>query len=139
MTPIDHFARRVFEVRREERARTEATVRASAVGTGDRSERIRTYNFPQVKRDGCPRFVFLAVHACVVTVMYLLSNLRHRVLFPYYYIPLLVCYKVQPGRVCRAVVLLVLYAFHGQYFVDRGRLTSMWHFVCVCVFLFLRA
>ncbi|CAM9300797.1 unnamed protein product [Scytosiphon promiscuus] len=38
---------RVFEVRREEVARKEAAVRASAVGTGDRSERIRTYNFPQ--------------------------------------------------------------------------------------------
>ncbi|CAM9874137.1 unnamed protein product [Laminaria digitata] len=44
-----HFCpmRRVFEVRRQERAREEAAVRASAVGTGDRSERIRTYNFPQ--------------------------------------------------------------------------------------------
>lgn len=39
---------RVFEVRREEIARKEAAVRASAVGSGDRSERIRTYNFPQV-------------------------------------------------------------------------------------------
>eukprot|EP00904_Undaria_pinnatifida_P012233 jgi/Undpi1/813/HiC_scaffold_10.g04277.m1 len=38
---------RVFEVRRQERAREEAAVRASAVGSGDRSERIRTYNFPQ--------------------------------------------------------------------------------------------
>eukprot|EP00752_Nemacystus_decipiens_P007340 g6566.t1 len=38
---------RVFEVRREEIARKEAAVRASAVGSGDRSERIRTYNFPQ--------------------------------------------------------------------------------------------
>ncbi|CAN0248214.1 unnamed protein product, partial [Hapterophycus canaliculatus] len=38
---------RVFELRREEIARKEAAVRASAVGSGDRSERIRTYNFPQ--------------------------------------------------------------------------------------------
>ncbi|CBN76719.1 conserved unknown protein [Ectocarpus siliculosus] len=38
---------RVFEVRRDEIARKEAAVRASAVGSGDRSERIRTYNFPQ--------------------------------------------------------------------------------------------
>ncbi|CAN0098934.1 unnamed protein product [Ectocarpus sp. 4 AP-2014] len=39
--------KRVFEVRRDEIARKEAAVRASAVGSGDRSERIRTYNFPQ--------------------------------------------------------------------------------------------
>ncbi|GIW42091.1 MAG: peptide chain release factor 1 [Candidatus Binatia bacterium] len=38
---------RLLERAREERKKTEAATRRSMVGTGDRSERIRTYNFPQ--------------------------------------------------------------------------------------------
>ncbi len=38
---------RIYEVMEEERRRTLADERKSQVGSGDRSERIRTYNFPQ--------------------------------------------------------------------------------------------
>jgi len=38
---------RVFEREREQRAAERADLRRSQVGSGDRSERIRTYNFPQ--------------------------------------------------------------------------------------------
>ena len=38
---------RVFEANRAERAAERAQTRKDQVGTGDRSERIRTYNFPQ--------------------------------------------------------------------------------------------
>ena len=38
---------RLFEMERERLASERAGVRKSMVGSGDRSERIRTYNFPQ--------------------------------------------------------------------------------------------
>jgi len=38
---------KLFSVEQEKQARTEAATRKSLVGSGDRSERIRTYNFPQ--------------------------------------------------------------------------------------------
>ena len=38
---------RIYESMREEREAKIAGERKSQVGTGDRSERIRTYNFPQ--------------------------------------------------------------------------------------------
>ena len=38
---------RMFEVQEQKRAKEEASLRKSQVGSGDRSERIRTYNFPQ--------------------------------------------------------------------------------------------
>jgi peptide chain release factor 1 len=38
---------RLFERRREEAHGAEAEARKAMVGSGDRSERIRTYNFPQ--------------------------------------------------------------------------------------------
>lgn len=38
---------RIYEVLEEERSREIADTRKSQVGSGDRSERIRTYNFPQ--------------------------------------------------------------------------------------------
>ncbi|CAN5635794.1 peptide chain release factor 1 [soil metagenome] len=41
------LAARLHEKDRSERAATEAATRKSLVGTGDRSDRIRTYNFPQ--------------------------------------------------------------------------------------------
>ena len=41
------LASRLLDRERSERARTEAAHRKSLIGSGDRSERIRTYNFPQ--------------------------------------------------------------------------------------------
>ena len=41
------LASRLLDKERSERAQKEASMRKSLVGTGDRSERIRTYNFPQ--------------------------------------------------------------------------------------------
>jgi peptide chain release factor 1 len=41
------LAARLHEKERSERAAAEAATRKSLVGTGDRSDRIRTYNFPQ--------------------------------------------------------------------------------------------
>jgi peptide chain release factor 1 len=38
---------RLFELEREKAAKERSAARASMVGSGDRSERIRTYNFPQ--------------------------------------------------------------------------------------------
>jgi peptide chain release factor 1 len=38
---------KIVEVERRKKLEQEANLRASQVGTGDRSERIRTYNFPQ--------------------------------------------------------------------------------------------
>ena len=38
---------RLFDLEEEKKASERAAIRKSQVGTGDRSERIRTYNFPQ--------------------------------------------------------------------------------------------
>jgi peptide chain release factor 1 len=38
---------RLFEAAREEKEKARATDRKKQVGSGDRNERIRTYNFPQ--------------------------------------------------------------------------------------------
>lgn len=38
---------RIFAMEEEKKAREEADARRSQIGTGDRSEKIRTYNFPQ--------------------------------------------------------------------------------------------
>ena len=38
---------RLFDLLQEEAEREQAEARRSQVGTGERSERIRTYNFPQ--------------------------------------------------------------------------------------------
>lgn len=38
---------RLFEMREEERNKKEASMRKNQVGSGDRSEKIRTYNYPQ--------------------------------------------------------------------------------------------
>ena len=38
---------RLYEAQREREAAMRATMRKEQVGTGDRSDRIRTYNFPQ--------------------------------------------------------------------------------------------
>ena len=38
---------RLYEIQREQAASEYASARKAQVGTGDRSERIRTYNFPQ--------------------------------------------------------------------------------------------
>jgi len=38
---------KIYELMREQKVNKISEVRASQVGTGDRSERIRTYNFPQ--------------------------------------------------------------------------------------------
>ncbi len=38
---------RIFEAERERQANARAAERKGLVGSGDRSERIRTYNFPQ--------------------------------------------------------------------------------------------
>jgi peptide chain release factor 1 len=41
------LASRLYEEERRKQAESLAAERKSQVGTGDRSERIRTYNFPQ--------------------------------------------------------------------------------------------
>jgi len=38
---------RLYEMKRAEQLKEQAATRKGMVGTGDRSERIRTYNFPQ--------------------------------------------------------------------------------------------
>ena len=41
------LAARIHEKERSERAAKEAATRKGLIGSGDRSDRIRTYNFPQ--------------------------------------------------------------------------------------------
>ena len=47
MRPCGFFALRLYELKRSEAAEARAADRKSQVGSGDRSERIRTYNYPQ--------------------------------------------------------------------------------------------
>ena len=42
-----HLSARLFDLQEAERQAAEAADRKSQVGSGDRSERIRTYNYPQ--------------------------------------------------------------------------------------------
>jgi peptide chain release factor 1 len=44
---MKHLKAKLYEVKLEEAASEEARLRKSMVGSGDRSERIRTYNYPQ--------------------------------------------------------------------------------------------
>ena len=45
---------RLYELYRSEQDEKLASARKSQIGSGDRSERIRTYNFPQSRGDGSP-------------------------------------------------------------------------------------
>ena len=45
--PMQVLAARIKEKERSERAAKEAATRKGLIGSGDRSDRIRTYNFPQ--------------------------------------------------------------------------------------------
>ncbi|MBF13265.1 MAG: peptide chain release factor 1 [Legionellales bacterium] len=44
---LAHLKAKILDSKRQEQASTQAAARKSLVGSGDRSERIRTYNFPQ--------------------------------------------------------------------------------------------
>ncbi|NQX84234.1 MAG: peptide chain release factor 1, partial [Mycoplasmataceae bacterium] len=44
---LEILAARILEVKAKEQMEKQASIRSAAVGTGDRSEKIRTYNYPQ--------------------------------------------------------------------------------------------
>ena len=44
---ISSYANNVYEAEKRKRDQERSSNRRSQIGTGDRSERIRTYNFPQ--------------------------------------------------------------------------------------------
>jgi len=52
---------RLFEAQRAARAAALSSQRRDLIGSGDRSERVRTYNFPQAKRRPCELHVLLAL------------------------------------------------------------------------------
>ena len=47
LTAISVLKSRIYAAEEEKRAQAEGATRLALVGTGDRSEKIRTYNFPQ--------------------------------------------------------------------------------------------
>lgn len=54
------IAARVHDQLREEEERKRGDTRSSLLGGGDRSERIRTYNFPQVRTIGAYQYLFIS-------------------------------------------------------------------------------
>lgn len=56
---------RIYEAERQRQAQALSNQRQGLIGSGDRSERIRTYNFPQVHDGAKPIMTTLAV-ACNV-------------------------------------------------------------------------
>lgn len=63
---------RLYERARQEEAQSQSAQRMGLIGSGDRSERIRTYNFPQVVASAG---IFEANNAALMQLCILHSNL----------------------------------------------------------------